>query len=96
MKLSGPFLFILGTVTIEATGVGIASPIILDLMGRMGASSSAQGALRGGVMMSAYAGVFPKPSGDAAQYASMISRTRKRLCFVATASKALGDFSRTS
>ena len=55
MKLTGPFLFILTTLMIDAIGVGIVFPIMPDLMDRVGASSVAEGALWGGVMMSAYA-----------------------------------------
>ncbi|MFY9212694.1 MAG: MFS transporter [Aestuariivita sp.] len=55
MKLSGPFLFILATLLIDAIGVGIVFPIMPDLMERVGAGSTAQGAFWGGVMMSAYA-----------------------------------------
>ena len=55
MKLTGPFLFILATLMIDAIGVGIVFPILPDLMDRVGAASTAQGALWGGIMMSAYA-----------------------------------------
>ena len=55
MKLTGPFLFILATLMIDAIGVGIVFPIMPDLMDRVGAGSTAQGAFWGGVMMSAYA-----------------------------------------
>lgn len=55
MKLNGPFLFILSTLLIDAIGVGIVFPIMPDLMDRVGAGNTAQGALWGGVMMSAYA-----------------------------------------
>lgn len=55
MKLSGPFLFILATLMIDAIGIGIVFPIMPDLMERVGASSTAQGAFWGGIMMSAYA-----------------------------------------
>ena len=55
MKLTGPFLFILTTLMIDAIGIGIVFPIMPDLMDRVGASSVAEGALWGGVMMSAYA-----------------------------------------
>ena len=40
---------------IDAIGIGIVFPIMPDLMDRVGASSVAEGALWGGVMMSAYA-----------------------------------------
>ena len=55
MKLSGPFLFILLTLLIDAVGIGIVFPIMPDLMDRVGAGSTAEGAFWGGVMMSAYA-----------------------------------------
>lgn len=55
MKLSGPYLFILATLMIDAIGIGIVFPIMPDLMVRVGADSTAEGALLGGIMMSAYA-----------------------------------------
>ena len=55
MKLTGPFLFILATLMIDAIGIGIVFPIMPDLMVRVGASDTAQGALWSGIMMSAYA-----------------------------------------
>ncbi len=55
MKLNGPFLFILATLMIDAIGIGIVFPIMPDLMDRVGASSTAEGAFWGGIMMSAYA-----------------------------------------
>ena len=55
MKLNGPFLFILATLLIDAIGVGIVFPIMPDLMDRVGADSTAEGAFWGGIMMSAYA-----------------------------------------
>lgn len=55
MKLTGPFLFILATLMIDAIGIGIVFPIMPDLMDRVGATSTAEGAFWGGVMMSAYA-----------------------------------------
>ena len=55
MKLNGPFLFILATLLIDAIGVGIVFPIMPDLMARVGAGSTAEGAFWGGIMMSAYA-----------------------------------------
>lgn len=55
MKFNGPFLFILATLLIDAIGIGIVFPIMPDLMDRVGASSTAEGAFWGGVMMSAYA-----------------------------------------
>ncbi len=55
MKFNGPYLFILATLMIDAIGIGIVFPIMPDLMDRVGADSTAQGALWGGIMMSAYA-----------------------------------------
>ena len=55
MKLTGPFLFILATLMIDAIGIGIVFPIMPDLMDRVGAGSTAAGAFWGGIMMSAYA-----------------------------------------
>ncbi|MEC8576084.1 MAG: MFS transporter [Pseudomonadota bacterium] len=55
MKLTGPFFFILATLMIDAIGIGIVFPIMPDLMERVGAASTAEGALWGGIMMSAYA-----------------------------------------
>lgn len=58
MKLSGPFLFILATLLIDAIGIGLVFPIMPDLMDRVGAGSTAEGALLGGILMSAYAGAM--------------------------------------
>lgn len=55
MKLTGPFLFILATLLIDAIGVGIVFPIMPDLMERVGAGTTAEGAFWGGILMSAYA-----------------------------------------
>ena len=55
MKLTGPFLFILTTLMIDAVGIGLVFPIMPDLMNRVGADSAAEGALWGGILMSAYA-----------------------------------------
>ncbi|MDJ0639379.1 MAG: TCR/Tet family MFS transporter [Paracoccaceae bacterium] len=55
MTLRGPYLFILATLMIDAIGIGIVFPIMPDLMVRVGADSTAEGALWGGIMMSAYA-----------------------------------------
>ena len=55
MKLGGPFLFILATLMIDAIGIGIVFPIMPDLMDRVGANTTAEGAFWGGVLMSAYA-----------------------------------------
>lgn len=55
MKIRGPYLFILATLMLDAIGIGIVFPIMPDLMDRVGAGSTAEGAFWGGVMMSAYA-----------------------------------------
>lgn len=55
MKLRGTFLFILATLMLDAIGIGIVFPIMPDLMDRVGAGTTAEGAFWGGVMMSAYA-----------------------------------------
>lgn len=53
---SGPYLFILLTLMIDAIGIGIVFPIMPDLMARVGAADMGQGALWAGVLMAAYAG----------------------------------------
>ncbi|MBF9029243.1 MFS transporter [Rhodobacterales bacterium HKCCE3408] len=53
---SGPFLFILATLMIDAIGIGIVFPIMPDLMLRVGAGDIADGALWAGILMAAYAG----------------------------------------
>ncbi len=55
MKFTGPFFFILATLLIDAIGIGIIFPIMPDLMDRVGAGSTAEGAFWAGIMMSAYA-----------------------------------------
>ena len=52
------FAFILATLLIDAIGIGIVFPIMPDLMDRVGAASTAEGAIWAGVMMSAYAGAM--------------------------------------
>lgn len=52
---SGPFLFILATLMIDAIGIGIVFPIMPDLMDRVGAGGAGQGALWGGVLLASYA-----------------------------------------
>lgn len=47
--------FILATILIDAIGVGLIFPMMPDLMARVGAADTAQGALWGGVLMAAYA-----------------------------------------
>lgn len=51
-------LFILLTLVIDAIGVGIVFPIMPDLMERVGANDTGQGALWGGLLMAAYAGAL--------------------------------------
>lgn len=53
---TGPFLFILATLMIDAIGIGIVFPIMPDLMKRVGAHDSAEGSVWAGVLMAAYAG----------------------------------------
>ncbi|MEM0949898.1 MAG: MFS transporter, partial [Pseudomonadota bacterium] len=53
---SGPYLFILATLMIDAIGIGIVFPIMPDLMARVGAGDTGQGAFWGGILMAAYAG----------------------------------------
>ncbi len=55
MKRPRAIYFILITLMIDAIGVGIVFPIMPDLMERVGAGSTGQGALWGGIMMAAYA-----------------------------------------
>ena len=47
--------FILATLFLDAVGIGIVFPIMPDLMERVGAGSTADGAVWGGVLMAAYA-----------------------------------------
>lgn len=51
-------LFVLITLMIDAIGIGIVFPIMPDLMARVGASDTGQGAFWGGVLMAAYAGAL--------------------------------------
>jgi len=53
---SGPLLFILATIMIDAIGIGIVFPIMPDLMARVGAGDLAEGSIWAGVLMAAYAG----------------------------------------
>lgn len=55
MKFNKAFAFILVTLMIDAMGIGIVFPIMPDLMNRVGAENTAEGALWGGIIMSAYA-----------------------------------------
>lgn len=50
--------FILITLMIDAIGIGIVFPIMPDLMDRVGAGDTGQGAFWGGLLMAAYAGAL--------------------------------------
>lgn len=52
------YLFILATLLIDAIGVGIVFPIMPDLMARVGAGDTGEGAIWGGVLMASYAGAM--------------------------------------
>lgn len=58
MFKSRAILFILVTLMIDAIGIGIVFPIMPDLMDRVGADDTGQGALWGGLLMTAYAGAL--------------------------------------
>ncbi len=47
--------FILATILLDAVGIGIVFPIMPDLMLRVGADSTADGAFWGGILMASYA-----------------------------------------
>ena len=49
-------IFILLTLMVDAIGVGIVFPIMPDLMERVGANDTGQGAFWGGLLMTTYAG----------------------------------------
>ncbi len=51
-------VFILITLMIDAIGIGIVFPIMPDLMARVGAGDTGQGAFWGGILMAAYAGAL--------------------------------------
>ncbi|WP_224825177.1 MFS transporter [Cognatishimia sp. MH4019] len=51
-------IFVLITLMIDAIGIGIVFPIMPDLMDRVGADTTGQGAFWGGVLMAAYAGAL--------------------------------------
>lgn len=55
MRAAPALWFILATILIDAVGVGLIFPLMPDLMARVGAGSTADGALWGGVLMAAYA-----------------------------------------
>ncbi|MBF9059217.1 MFS transporter [Rhodobacterales bacterium HKCCSP123] len=52
---TGPFLFILATLMIDAIGIGIVFPIMPELMDRVGAADAGQGAFWGGILLASYA-----------------------------------------
>ncbi|WP_299693131.1 MFS transporter [uncultured Tateyamaria sp.] len=58
MFKSRSITFILITLMIDAIGIGIVFPIMPDLMDRVGAGDTGQGALWGGLLMAAYAGAL--------------------------------------
>jgi DHA1 family tetracycline resistance protein-like MFS transporter len=58
MFKSRAIAFILITLMIDAIGIGIVFPIMPDLMDRVGASDTGQGAFWGGLLMAAYAGAL--------------------------------------
>ncbi|MBT8459287.1 MAG: MFS transporter [Boseongicola sp.] len=58
MFKSRAITFILITLMIDAIGIGIVFPIMPDLMERVGAGNTGQGAFWGGLLMAAYAGAL--------------------------------------
>jgi DHA1 family tetracycline resistance protein-like MFS transporter len=52
------YIFILVTLIIDAIGIGLVFPIMPDLMARVGAASTGEGAFWGGVLMASYAGAL--------------------------------------
>ncbi len=58
MFKSRAIAFILLTLMIDAIGIGIVFPIMPDLMDRVGAGDTGQGAFWGGLLMAAYAGAL--------------------------------------
>jgi len=52
------YIFILVTLIIDAIGIGLVFPIMPDLMERVGASSTGEGAFWGGILMASYAGAL--------------------------------------
>lgn len=58
MFKSRAIVFILITLMIDAIGIGIVFPIMPDLMDRVGAGDTGQGAFWGGLLMAAYAGAL--------------------------------------
>ncbi len=52
------YIFILATLMIDAIGIGLVFPIMPDLMVRVGAGTTGEGALWGGILMASYAGAL--------------------------------------
>ncbi|WP_296420621.1 MFS transporter [Pseudooctadecabacter sp.] len=52
------YIFILITLMIDAIGIGIVFPIMPDLMDRVGAGNTGEGAFWGGILMASYAGAL--------------------------------------
>lgn len=52
------YIFILVTLLVDAIGIGLVFPIMPDLMDRVGASGTGEGALWGGILMASYAGAL--------------------------------------
>ena len=52
------YIFILITLMIDAIGIGIVFPIMPDLMERVGAADTGEGAFWGGILMASYAGAL--------------------------------------
>lgn len=55
MQNRGALWFILATILLDAVGIGIVFPIMPDLMERVGAANTADGAFMGGILMASYA-----------------------------------------
>ncbi|NDW53185.1 MFS transporter [Aliiroseovarius sp. PrR006] len=55
MQKRGAIWFILATILLDAVGIGIVFPIMPDLMERVGAANTADGAFWGGILMASYA-----------------------------------------
>lgn len=55
MKHRSAIWFILATILLDAVGIGIVFPIMPDLMERVGAANTADGAFWGGILMASYA-----------------------------------------
>ncbi|MDA5095206.1 MFS transporter [Aliiroseovarius sp. KMU-50] len=57
MKNRSALWFILATLLLDAIGIGIVFPIMPDLMQKVGATNTADGAFWGGILMASYAGM---------------------------------------